>query len=285
MSKAAEELTQGEGEPQVEITLDEGTGIPGTEEGEGTKRAKGRARTQAETTPTGFEVGQADGTYTKAQVDEMLAKVRKEEKDKLYPQIDGMKGELSTLTKEREERVKAEEDARKEAEKVEAKRLKDEMDLRTRLETSEQEWGKKLEDVTAELERRDAIIAKEREWQVLLGYITQRRQEEERELRILPELADLVGLNASTEEEVEQTIAGLRARSEAIMSNVAAATQQQRQQMRGTSVTAPPMEPTENSPVQMRFTTEQIDAMSPAEFAKYREPLLKSTSPSRRNGG
>ena len=88
MSQKAEELTPGEGDPQVEITLDEGTGIPGVEEGEGTKRAKGRAQRQEATTPTGFEVGQADGTYTKAQVDEMLAKVRKEEKDKLYPQID-----------------------------------------------------------------------------------------------------------------------------------------------------------------------------------------------------
>lgn len=203
---------------------------------------------------------------------------RKEEKDKLYPEVQRLKDELSALKRQQDEHRSAEEQARLAEEQRVADELRrkqeEEMGLRDLLQKKEQEFEQKLEQERQERERAFALLEQERHFVELQGYRAQ-RIDQERD-NILPELVDLVGGNSV--EEIEQSIAGLVERSSRIVASAQQAVQTVRRETSGARVTAPASDPLDNYSDNKTFTPDQLKSMSMSEYAKYRSSLLNSDS-------
>lgn len=218
----------------------------------------------------------ADPRYT----EEDLKKVREQEKSKLYPQIESLKDELSSLKKAEQERAAELERQRAEAEAEAKRKAEAEMDVRELLQQKEQEWQTQLELERQEREKAFALLERERTFAELNEYRS-RRIEEERD-NIMPELIDLIAGNNT--QEIEESIANLKSRSNRIVEAVQAATQSERRQMTGSRVTAPPSGPLDTNTDQSPVTAEQIAAMSVSEYAKYRNKLLGQAASERGKG-
>jgi len=223
------------------------------------------------------EVSTPDARFTA----EDIAKARKQEKDKVYSQLDTMKEELAALRKEREERaaIEAERLAKRqarEAERAAEKKAKaeEEMSVKQLLQTKEKEWQSQIEAERAEREKAFALLEREREFQELQQY-RMARVDAERE-NIAPELIDLVSGN--NKDEIERSIADLKARSVKIFENIAAVSQNSRKDMQGARITVPASGPLDNDSSQAAFTPEAIANMSAAEYAKHRSKLLGNSN-------
>lgn len=217
---------------------------------------------------------------SKFYTEEDLARVRSQEKEKLYPQIDKLKEELESLKREREEeaKTKAEQTAQEEAARKAA--AEDDLDVRTLLKTKEQEWQEQLERERQERERAFALLEREKAFADLQNYRAQ-RLDQERE-NIIPELIDLI--TGNTQEEVEASIEGLKDRSARILESAQSAMQNARKEMTGTRVTTPPAGPLETNSEQRPLTAEEISTMSMNDYAKYRERLLSATARGKSRG-
>jgi DNA repair exonuclease SbcCD ATPase subunit len=226
----------------------------------------------------------ADAPTTKATskfyTEDDLAKVRSQEKEKLYPQIDKLKEELDSLKREREEAAAAraaEEAARAAAEK---EALESDLDVRSLLKQKESEWQEQLERERQERERAFALLEREKSFADLQSYRTQ-RVEAERD-NIIPELLDLISGN--NREELDSSIEGLRERSAKILESAQSAMQNARKEMTGTRVTTPPAGPLETNMEQRNFTAEDISTMSMNDYAKYRSKLLSPKAQGKSSG-
>lgn len=219
---------------------------------------------------------QASKFYT----DDDLAKVRAQEKDKLYPQIEKYKAELEELKKLRDEEAQAK-IAEKEARDAEARaKAEAEMDVRDLLKQKEAEFNEQLERERQERERAFALLEREKQFADIQSFRTE-VLEAERE-NIIPELVDLVSGN--TREEIAQSIEGLKERSARILESAQAAMQNARKEMKGTSVTTPPAGPMDINSEQRNYTADEIAAMPMNEYAKYRQRLLSPTAQGRSQG-
>jgi DNA repair exonuclease SbcCD ATPase subunit len=226
----------------------------------------------------------ADAPTTKATskfyTEDDLAKVRSQEKEKLYPQIDKLKEELDSLKRERETEASAraaEEAARAAAEK---EALESDLDVRSLLKQKESEWQEQLERERQERERAFALLEREKSFADLQSYRTQ-RVEAERD-NIIPELLDLISGN--NREELDSSIEGLRERSAKILESAQSAMQNARKEMTGTRVTTPPAGPLETNMEQRNFTAEDISTMSMNDYAKYRSKLLSPKAQGKSSG-
>jgi DNA repair exonuclease SbcCD ATPase subunit len=206
--------------------------------------------------------------------EEDLAKVRSQEKDKLYPMIDQLKDEVALLKKEREEQAArmAAEQAELEAARAAKQKEEQEADLEVRdlIKIKEQEWQEQLERERQERERAFALLEQERAFTDLQSYRAE-RLDQEREA-IMPELLDLISGN--TREEVDASLESLKERSTRILESAQAAMQATRRDMTGTRATLPPAGPLENNTSQRQFTAQEIAAMSVQEYAQYRDKLM-----------
>ena len=220
----------------------------------------------------------SDDVKSKFYTEEDLAKVRSQEKEKLYPQIENLKEELNLLKKEREEestRKAASVAANEAAEAAKAKeQAESELEVRELLKVKEAEWQEQLERERHERERAFALLEQERTFTDLQNYRSQ-RLEQERET-IMPELVDLLAGN--TREEIEASIEGLKERSNRILESAQQAMQTARRDMTGTRATLPPAGPLENNSSQRNFTAAEIAAMSVQEYAQYRDKLMSPTA-------
>lgn len=219
-----------------------------------------------------------------------VQKIRQQEKDKLYTRLEesqnrlkSMEEQLSLLSKEREEAIKqAEERARAEAELLKQRELEElsakelltrkEDEFNSRINQVEQEWAERFNTMEQERQAQAALLEKERALQALEAY-RQRRINEEQE-NIIPELLDLVSGNS--EDEIENSIAVLRARSGAIIESIQQASQSQMPRLKGAPVTAPPTGPLENNTEYQTMTAEDIRNMPMDQYAKMRERLLQA---------
>ncbi len=220
-------------------------------------------------------------------VAEAIQKARAQEKAKLYPQMEKLQEELSLLRSKEQEREAKEAErkaqrAAREAEIAKQKKLEEEqqLELRDLLSKKEREWQAQLEQERQEREKAFALLEREREFQELSSY-RQARLEQERDT-IIPELIDLISGN--TKDEIESSIAGLKERSAKIFENVAAASQQTRKEMVGSRVTMPSSGPLDNDSAQLSLTPDAIAKMSQAEYAKHRSKLLGSAGNNRGQG-
>jgi predicted lactoylglutathione lyase len=218
---------------------------------------------------------------------EDIAKAREQEKAKLYPQMEKMKEELSSLKKAREEQAakeaereqrNAEELVRKEAQKKEEE--ESELSFKDLLKKKEQEFQSQLEAERLERERAFALLEQERKFQEVMNY-RQQRVEQERD-NIVPELIDLIDGNSA--DEVEQSIAMLKEKSARILSSAQQAMQSARQQMAGTRITNPAAGPLDNDSEQKSYSPDSIREMSLADYAKQRAKLLGTAASNRGQG-
>jgi len=218
---------------------------------------------------------------------EDIAKAREQEKAKLYPQMEKMKEELSSLKKAREEQAAkeaereqriAEELVRKEAQKKEEE--ESELSFKDLLKKKEQEFQAQLEAERLERERAFALLEQERKFQEVMNY-RQQRVEQERD-NIVPELIDLIDGNSA--DEVEQSISMLKEKSARILSSAQQAMQSARQQMAGTRITNPAAGPLDNDSEQKSYSPDSIREMSLADYAKQRAKLLGTAASNRGQG-
>ena len=216
-----------------------------------------------------------------------IAKAREQEKAKLYPQMEKMKEELSSLKKAREEQAAkeaereqriAEELVRKEAQKKEEE--ESELSFKDLLKKKEQEFQSQLEAERLERERAFALLEQERKFQEVMNY-RQQRVEQERD-NIVPELIDLIDGNSA--DEVEQSISMLKEKSARILSSAQQAMQSARQQMAGTRITNPAAGPLDNDSEQKTYSPDSIREMSLADYAKQRAKLLGTAASNRGQG-
>ena len=226
----------------------------------------------------------ADAPTTKATskfyTEDDLARVRSQEKEKLYPQIDKLKEELDTLKKEREAELAARAAEAEAKAKAQQEALENDMDVRSLLKTKEQEWQEQLERERQERERAFALLEREKSFADLQNYRTQ-RVDSERE-NIIPELIDLISGN--TREEIDASVEGLKERSARILESAQSAMQNARREMTGTRVTTPPAGPLDTQSDQRNFTAEDIQSMSMNDYAKYREKILGATARGKSRG-
>lgn len=209
--------------------------------------------------------------------EEDLNKARQQEKDKLYPRIEQMDQQLKALQAERE----AAETARKAEAEAAAQAAKEkeeaELSVRALLQKKEQEWNEKFQTIEQQREQDRAVYEMERRLAETENYRFARLQQDGE--FILPELRDLVRGNSPT--EIDAAIEEMKARTDAIMGNVAGVVSQQQpppQVYRGASPTAPPVGPMEQMSTTQRLTPEDIRSMDIETYKKYRDTLLASAS-------
>lgn len=218
---------------------------------------------------------------------EDIARARAQEKEKLYPQVEKLKEELTLLKQKEAEREAEEQKRREERKKREteaAKKKKEEeeaqLEVRQLLQKKEEEWQAQLETERLEREKAFALLDQERRFQSLQNYRSM-RVEQERE-NIIPDLIDMV--QGNSEDEIEQSISALKDKSAKIFESVAQAGIQTRKDMVGARVTVPASGPLDNDSAQANFSPENIASMSQAEYAKHRAKLLGSASNTRGQG-
>lgn len=222
----------------------------------------------------------ATKTASKFYTEDDLAKVRSQEKEKLYPQIDKLKEELDILKKEREAELAARTAEAEAKAKAQQEELENDMDVRTLLKTKEAEWQEQLERERQERERAFALLEREKSFADLQNYRSQ-RVDAERDA-IIPELLDLISGN--TPEEVDASIEGLKSRSAKILESAQSAMQNARKEMTGTRVTTPPLGPMDDNMEQRSLSAEDIQSMSMNDYAKYRERILGATARGKSRG-
>jgi len=212
--------------------------------------------------------------------DEDLAKVRSQEKEKLYPQIESLKEELLSIKKEKEEEA-----ARRAAHaEAEAARIREEalaeLDSKSYADARLSELQEQLERERVERERAFALLEREKTFADLQAY----RQEvlnQERD-NIIPELVDLI--QGNSREELQASVENLKERSARILESAQSAMQNARKEMKGTSITTPPNGPLETNSEQRNFTPQEIAAMPMNEYSKYRSRLLSERAQGKTQG-
>jgi hypothetical protein len=238
-------------------------------------------------TPAVAEVSEASEPTMQSFTADDLAKARAQEKQKLYPQMEKMQEELAkakALAEDlasKEEQREAERNA-KNAERAAKKKQEEEQELTFKelLSKKEQEFQSQLDAERLEREKAFALLERERQFQDLMSYRSQ-RIEQERDT-IVPQLIDLV--NGNTQEEIEQSIATLKDKSAGIMQDVQQATANAKQSMVGARVTAPASGPLDNNSEQQSYSPESIRDMSLAEYSKQRAKLLGTAASNRGQG-
>jgi hypothetical protein len=216
--------------------------------------------------------------------DEDLAKVRSQEKEKLYPEIDRLKEEVSILKKEREEKaaLRAEKEAAEAAEN-EAKireKLENDLDAKEFAKLTAEELREQLARERQERETAFALLERERQFASLQDY---RRQviEQEKE-NIIPQLIGYI--QGNTPEEIQASVESLKEQSASIMQDALNATQNARKEMTGTRATLPASGPLDTNSESRQFSAQDIAAMSVNDYAKVRDRLLSDSARGRSRG-
>lgn len=211
--------------------------------------------------------------------DEDIALARQQEKDKLYGRLDEMQTQMRQFQADREAEQAERERLAEEA--AEAKRLKEEgeMEVRDLLTRKEVEWQQRVTDLERRYDADRAVFQKEREFTQVQEY-RRDRIEQEAEM-IIPELREFV--TGDTYEAIDASIEVVKARTEQIFQNLAAANPPPIPfQPRGAAPTAPPVGPMEQMPSYETLTPEDIKGMDMETYRKYRGQLLQATNPNRR---
>lgn len=240
--------------------------------------------------PAAFQHG-ATGERTFSEAD--IAAARKQEKDKLYGEITSLKDQFQAAQKtlqEIQDQKAAElaEVQRKQAEKeaqAQAKR-EEEMSAKALLEAKLKEtndtWESRFSQLQSEREQERALLAKEREYNDLVDYRNAQLQASADD--IAPQFHSFI--TGDSKEQIDSAIANAKAATQSIFDEVAAARQQQTSQMRGVAPTGyTALGPLEGSMSQKTYTPADINNMSMAEYAKFRQESGLAGNDAARNRG
>lgn len=212
--------------------------------------------------------------------DEDLNRVRQQEKDKLYGEIERLKNENKSLADQAKAVADAEAAARAEAAEAARKAAEASGDIASIQEQMRAEFEARLAEEKAQREAALALLNREREFSELEAYRQQAVAAAQDD--IIPDLLPMISGN--TQEEIDASIARLKETSASILEGVSAAAQAQRQQMPGTRVTAPAAGPLETNPDNQTFSPEQIANMSFTDYVKNRTRLLGQAAQNRSGG-
>lgn len=208
---------------------------------------------------------------------EDIQRARQEEKDKLYKRLQTVEDqnkkfldEIEAQRKAREEAQAEEERKRQEAQAEAKRKAEDDLSAKDLLAVKEQEWSSRFEQIERQREEERLLFQKEQEFNNLQSYIQRRVGEETNE--IAPELLDFVGGNSP--EEVENSIATVKAKTQAILESVQQAAIQQRASMRGVSPTGySTTGPMDTDPGTKSYSLSDLRDMPMSEYAKIRGQL------------
>lgn len=213
-----------------------------------------------------------------------LERVRTQEKEKLYKELDALReqtaslptvtAELENLRKEREERTEREAAAKAAADQEAKLRAEAEMSAKELSDKRQAEWQEQFDRLQAERDTERAALDKEREFARLRDY-TQGRIAQEQKL-IAPELLDLVDGNSTA--EIDASIERLKAKSAAIAEKIRGSQQQLAAQQQGVTSagfsTTGPMDMISGTET---YTAEDIAKMSMKDYvAKLRDKVIHS---------
>lgn len=219
---------------------------------------------------------------TNDSVAEMIERARREEKDKLYPQIEDLKGQLGTLTKEREEREAAEAAEQQRIAEEEKQRIEEDSSAKELLEQYRSESEQRFQQLIEDRDAERALREKEQLFSAVNEYKMRRLMEEQD--HIIPELADFV--KGSTPEEVEASILVVKEKTAKMMADIQSAQQDQRRLVPLPVSGAPALDPNAMGGVETRtLTAQEIRDLPMAEYAQYRDQLLGASSERVRSAG
>lgn len=207
-----------------------------------------------------------DRQYTEADIN----RARREEKDKLYPELQSLKEQVNTLTAAQQAELDRQAEQQRLAQEQQQREAEEEMSARQLLETRTAELQAQIAEERQARENAMAMLEQERRFAELQAYRTMVIEQNRDD--IIPELIDLVAGN--TREEVDASIAGLRERSSRILGNIEQAQQSARQNLTGARVTAPSAGPLDDYTGQRTFTPDEIRNMSQEDWAKHRATFL-----------
>lgn len=228
----------------------------------------------------GAPAGEPSGTtrfYTKEELDAERERVRREERDKLYPQISktderwtALNEELKELRKFQRAQEKTEADRQAAIEKARKDAEEAELSAKELIERRQAEMAAQIQAMQAEQAQQLALMAKEVEFNKLQAHI-QRRVNEESD-NIAPELLQFISGN--TVEEVEASIERVKATTASIVENMRNAGVRQRAAMPGVAPSAGTNGVTPlDQQGERQLTDKDIAAMGMAEYAQLRQRI------------
>jgi hypothetical protein len=242
--------------------------------------------------PASFTHG-ANGERTFTEAD--IANARKQEKDKLYSEIDGLKTQwaqaqksLDLIQEQRDQ--EAAEKVRIQQEKDEALQAKkdDEMSAKQLLETKLREtndtWEERFSKLQAERDQERALADKERAYNELVDYRNGRLAESFELKEIAPQFQNFI--TGDSKEQIDAAIEQAKIATASIEAELAQAAQNRAQQVRGVSPTGyAALGPLEGAMGQKSYTPEEINNMSMKEYAEFRQKTGLASSEARRSQG
>ena len=231
---------------------------------------------RAEAVEAAAEQASRGRTFTEADI----AAARKQEKDKLYKQLEERDNVLNELREDlaKRQRAEQEEQARIQAEQdavAERARQAEEarMTWEERLAKQQEEYDARFAALESEREAMAALQEKERQMAALNDYKAQALDAAKD--AIAPELVDMVAGN--TPEEIDSSIEDLKARSMRIVESLTAARQGLQRSQAGTRVTSPGVGPMEINTENRQYSAADIAAMPMNEWAQVRQGLIGSS--------
>lgn len=224
--------------------------------------------------PTVETAADAPTKSSKFYTEEDLAKVRSQEKDKLYPEIERLKDEVLALKKKDEDNAARK--AAKEAEELAAaealakqKQFED-LEAKDLIQLTAEELREQLARERQERETAFALLERERQFADLQGF-KQQIIEQERD-NIIPQLVDFI--QGNSREEIAESVERLKERSASILESAQSAMQNARKEMAGTRATLPASGPLDTNSDSRQFTAQDIASMSVNDYAKVRDRLM-----------
>jgi hypothetical protein len=219
--------------------------------------------------PSAFAHG-ANGERTFTEDD--LARVRKEEKDKLYTELQSLKASMKSIEDQRAAELA--EATRKQQEKEAALQTKREEEmsakqlLESKLKETNDTWEERFGKLQSERDLERAQLAKERAYNELIDYRNAKLTENADS--IAPQFHPFI--SGDSKEQIDSAIAQAQLQTQSIADELAQARQQQLSQQRGVSPTGyTAMGPLDGAMGQKTYTPADINNMTMAEYAKFRQ--------------
>lgn len=204
--------------------------------------------------------------------EEDVERFRRQERDKLYPQLEETRTKLAEFERREQERAEREAQERAQREEAERRAREEDMSAKELIEAQRQEYEARFQQIQQERAQERAIFERERRFQELQAY--KARVLAANADNILPEFNDPEDVSGDSEEAINASVQRLVEKSARVMQNFQMAQDEGRRAMPGVPPTAPAIGPQDMFGAQQRtFTPEQIAAMPMSEWAKVREHL------------
>ena len=225
----------------------------------------------------------APAGITQQQLDEALARVRQEEKDKLYPTLQELQGKVATFEQEREAAVEAAAEQERQRVAAEEAAATAEQTAIERLTASEERWGQRFEQMEADRQREVALRERETQYAQMLDY--KGRLLAQYGEQIDPRFLDYISGN--TPEELDQAVALAVSKTAEIAGEIDQALQGQRRQIPLPVSGQPTIDAATlaGQQQQQELTADDIRNMDMSEYAQYRSQLLAAGSAQVRERG